>query len=553
MLDFHIQEFFGIQQQTDGALLPITSAVDARNMDTSDGNLSVAAGYTKHISTILTGSDTILKLIIARDSTPKYYVVTANKIYAWVYSTGTWSWSAIYTFSPVLTTTQVDYVQTQIGTDDYLIIATGDQQMVKVKLSTNAAEAFGTGALSFEGAVSSYDAGSKTITPSATLSAEAIRHAVLDGVTVNGVLLAVTSATASTIVLTEIPDPVPSSPQTCTIRGGGSNAECNFCDMYYGRFVAAGDPTNPCRLYWSAVAGSGRSIEDWLAVTGSADASGGYVEVGDASGDAITGICVLSSILVIFKRYSVYTMRGDRPSAYVVERVENFSEQMANASVAVKNDIPYYLTMSGVHYYDSTGIHAINQGIRYLNTFIQTLYSAATSKGAHCKEVLYFSCKVDSASTYDDTLIVYDITRGSYMIRDGFEIADMTVHDGHLYLINGSRYVYEFNLGTSYDGTAITAYWLTQKSDFGIKNTLKKPTSIMFRATSGALKLTAISGNSEYEIDRDLREDDDGFVSIHPTVSPGRTVQLKIENIAGGAFSITGGIQVFLEKVSSPK
>ena len=41
---YSIPEWYGIQQQLDGTLLPITSAYDARNMETGDGNLSVAKG-----------------------------------------------------------------------------------------------------------------------------------------------------------------------------------------------------------------------------------------------------------------------------------------------------------------------------------------------------------------------------------------------------------------------------------------------------------------------------------------------------------------------------
>ena len=69
MNSYRIQEFFGIQQQTDGTLLPETSAADARNIDTSDGNLSVAKGYAKHIATILPDTERVLKLIVARGAT----------------------------------------------------------------------------------------------------------------------------------------------------------------------------------------------------------------------------------------------------------------------------------------------------------------------------------------------------------------------------------------------------------------------------------------------------------------------------------------------------
>lgn len=546
MNSYRIQEFFGIQQQTDGTLLPATSAADARNIDTSDGNLSVAKGYAKYIATILPDTERILKLIVARGATVKWYVVTAKKIYVWASP----NWTTIYTFASALTTTQVDYVQTQIGTDDYLIIATGETQMIKVKISTDVAEAFGTGAYSFEGTVDSYNAGTKTITVHETLSAEAIRHAPLDGVTVNGTWLAVTSATSTTIVLTEVPGSAPTHAQTITIRGGGSNYSCNFCDMYFGRFFSCGDPTNPSRLYWSAVSGDGRTIEDWLAVEGSADASGGYVEIGDNGGDAIIGMTILSDRLIVFKRYSVYYLRGDRPSNYAVERVENFSERMSNASVVVKNNLPYYLTASGIQVYDGTGIVPINEGVRYLNTFFQTINSALQSKGVHAQNVFYFSCKVSSTAVYDDTVIVFDIARASYMIRNGFEIADMTVHDGIVYLINGSRYVYQFNSGTTYDGTAISAYWLTQETDLSAKGVEKQINRVMFRADSGRLILTLYGdGITRDEIDRPLSDDNGGFVSVPVRYTKSRTIQFKIENSAGSAFSIKGGIEAtFLDE-----
>ena len=539
MNSYRIQEFFGIQQQTDGTLLPETSAADARNIDTSDGNLSVAKGYTKYISTVLPDTERILKLIVARGATAKFYVVTAKKVYVYASS----AWNTVYTFATALTTTQIDYVQTQIATDDYLIIATGETQMLKIKISTDTAELFGTGALSFDGTVSSYDAGTKTITTNETLTAEAIRHAPLDGVTVNGVWMDVTSATSTTIVLADTPDSEPTHAQTCTIRGGGSTASCNFCDMYFGRFVSAGDPTAPSRLYWSAVSGDGRTIEDWLAVEGSADASGGYVEVGDNGGDAIIGLTVLSDRLVIFKRYSIYYLRGDRPSTYAVERVENFSERMSNASVVVRNNLPYYLTASGIQVYDGTGIVPISEGVRYLNTFFQTVNSALQSKGVHCQNVFYFSCKVSSASTYDDTVVVFDIARNAYMLRNGFEIADMTVHDGVIYLINGSRYVYQFNSGTTYDGTAISAYWLTQKTDLSAKGVVKQIKELMFRATAGRLVLTVYGDINEYSIDRITDGKGGGFVSLPVNIVPTRTFQIRIENKAGSAFSITGGIE----------
>ena len=550
-----IDQFYGIQQQTDSAQLPSSSAYDARNMDTSDGNLSVAKGFTKVISAIIPGSDTILKLIDARLAAIKHYVIAANAIYTYKSA----AWATVYTFGTKLTSAaQIDYVQTQIGGVDYLIIATGESQMVKVNLSSDAAELFGTGALSYDSTVDSYNAGTLTVTLTATLSAEAQRHAPLDGITINGTWLDVASASSSTVVLADTPDVDPVATNTATIRGGGSSASCDLCDMFVGRLFAAGDPTNPSRLYWSAVPGDGRTIEDWLAVEGSEDASGGYVEIGDNSGDAISGITVLASKILIHKKYSKYTLRGDRPSNFVIDRVDNYSEQCSNASVVVINDIPYWLTASGVYAFDDTGVQPINNGVRYLNTFVKTIYSTLNSRGAFSDNVMYFTCKVASASTYDDTIIVIDLSRSSdigvnYMIRDGFQVADITVQDGHVYMVSSDRYVCEFEVGTSYDGDPINAYWMTQKSDLGAILLKKRMTTMMFRSTDGFIRVTANPLSNTKIVDKVLSDMDDGFAVLAFEMSPTRLVQAKIENVAGGYFSITGGVEMIYESEKTPR
>lgn len=544
---YQIREFFGIQQQKDGVLLPAESAADARNVDTSDGNLRVAYGYSKHIPTIIPGNDRILRILVARGTTPKFYVVTENKIYA--YSDG--AWSGIYTFLPALTTTQISYYQTQISSVDYLIIATGNTQMVKVKLADNTAETFGTGEYAFQGTVSSYNAATKVVTLSAALTAEAIRHAPLDGITVDGTLLSVVSAAGATVTLSDTPEAEPTSGKTATIRGGGSNAKCNFVNMHYGRLICAGDPEHPCRLYWSAVPGDGRTYEDWLAVEGSEDASGGSVEVGDASGDAIIGISVLATETLIFKRYSNYRLRGDKPSTYVVERVENFAEQMSNASVVVKYNTPHFLTMSGLNYYDGTGVLPIDQGVRYLKTFFKTISSVMQSKGIHCNNVLYFTCKVNPASMYDDTIIQYDIARASYMLRDGFEIADLVVHDGRMYLVNGNRYIYEFNAGNDYDGEPISAYWRTQRTDLGAKNVRKQISSLMFRSSGGGMMKLTVSGDNSASVPFYSRLPD-GITQIDVRADQSVMIDFTFENEAGSQFSIEGGLDILLEKEKKP-
>ena len=542
-----INEFFGIQQHKDGALLPVGSARDCRNVTTVDGNLSVAKGYAKYIEDIVPGSDRILKLIKMRGDTPKDYVVTANKIY----SHDGDKWNTLYTFSTALTTKQIDYVQTLVGPDDCLIIATGQTQMLKVKLSDDTVVLFGTGEYSFQGTVLSYNAGTKVVTLSASLSAEALRHAPLDGITIDGTWLAVTTATGATVTLTEAPAVAPVSPNAATIRGGGSTAQCNFVETYFGRLLACGDPSNPSRLYWSAVSGDGRTIEDWLSVEGSADASGGYAEVGESSGDGLRGFKTLATEMFLLKRHTVFRLFGDTPSTFNFQQVETFSELSSNASIVVKYNAPYFLTGTGIKYYDGTGVLPLNGGIRFINTFIQTISSVEESKGVHADNMLYFSCKVDPDSVYDDTLIVYDISRtfsessyGSYTIRDGFQIADMVSYDGSIYLINDKRYVYLFNDGESYDGAVIDAYWSTQFTDMGNKLKQYQVTHVVFRGGEGKMSITIDYDQAHKSKSVEVFDEKAPAKSVRIDTDNASAFGLTVRNQYGSAFSINGGIQI---------
>ena len=546
---YQIQEFLGIEQQKDSSLLPAGSAYDARNIDASDGNMRVAKGFVRHIVEAIPDSDKVLKLIVSRGTTPRFYVVAAENIYA--HDVG--AWKIIHTFDRPLTTSQVDYLQTRIGADDYIIVATGETQMVKIKLSDNTAVPFGTGLYSFEGSLTAYDEAARIATLSAALSEEALRHAPLDGVTINGVWYAVATAEGATVTLRDAPEEAPAVGSMATVRGGGSDLKCNFIDMYYSRLFAAGDPDNPCRLYWSAVVGDGRSIEDWLAVEGSADASGGYVEIGESSGDPIVGLVLLSSQILIFKRYGVYRLYGDRPSTYTIERVENASRSMSNAGAVVKYDTPFYLTLDGINYYDGTGVLPMNNGVRFLRRFLSTVSSVANSKAIHQDNKLYFTCRVDPDKTSDDSIIVYDIGRGTFMIRDGFTVTDICAFDGRIYMLNEDRYVYEFDAGDSYDGKPIYAYWRTQPTDLNFKHATKKVKEMLFRGVDGVVNVTVRAGNNRaYSRKQVFSSQDDGFTSVLFRVNQARVFEIMFENVAGGQFGINGGVDILWEKENKP-
>ena len=545
---YSIPEWYGIQQQLDGTLLPITSAYDARNMETGDGNLSVAKGYEKLVGVVVPGDARLLKLIAVRGSTKKFYAVTQEYIYVWNESAPT-VWTQVYTFSPELTSSQVDALQTRIGDRDVILVATGQSQMVKIYTDTDTASAFGAGLYSYEGTVSSYDPDTMTVTLASALDAEAKRRATTYGITIADYyydVYDIPDNDLTKVVLTAAMLYTPTAGDTVTVRGGGSDESVAYVELYSNRLFAAGDPSAPYRLYWSAVPGDGRTIEDWLSVDGSYDASGGYVEVGDGSDDSIIGLTALSNQLIVWKRYSVWRLYGDRPSTYTLERVDNESDLMSNDGVIVKYDAPYLLMPNGIYTYNSVSVVPVDNGVRYLRRFFEDLCpDVSNSRAAFWNNRLYMTCKVDADHTYDDTVIVFDITRNSYMIRDGFQIADIAAIGSDIYLLTPERYVCRFEQGTSYDGEPISAYWYTQPTDFGRKMNRHQAMALYSHITGDGAKVTVIGDYLSHEKTLTPLTARAGYTTLRFQTDRQYFIQYKFENIDGGTFSLNGGINLY--------
>ena len=269
------------------------------------------------------------------------------------------------------------------------------------------------------------------------------------------------------------------------------------------------------------------------------------MEVGDTTADPIIGICELSTQILIFKRYSIYRLYGDRPSYYTVERVEKFTENMSNAGVAVKTDIPYWLTKSGIKLFNGADMQLLDGGQNYLCSFIDTIKTVSQSKAFTAKGKLYFTCRVANTGTYDDSLIVYDSVNNTYMVRDGFKIADMCAFENTIYLINDTGYLYEFDKGDKYDGQAISAYWQTQPTDLTMKMVNKQLKELFFRAEGTVIIIETKNGSQANRERRVIQNDD--MIDLPMNNQPCRRFSIKLSNEAGSHFTIYGGIQIWYE------
>lgn len=125
---YSIDRFVGINQGVDENSLSPVYSTDAVNMDTSNGNLSVAKGYTRYIADPLPSTGAIDRLLNFRSASGDMPVVlTAGKLYA--YTGG--EWALIYTYAEYSSTLRYDAITLRLGLTDYLVIADGEHQLLK--------------------------------------------------------------------------------------------------------------------------------------------------------------------------------------------------------------------------------------------------------------------------------------------------------------------------------------------------------------------------------------------------------------------------------------
>jgi hypothetical protein len=315
-----------------------------------------------------------------------------------------------------------------------------------------------------------------------------------------------------------------------------------------------GRPRIPEPALLEKAPGDGRSIEDWTADDASENTGGGHVEVGDTSGDPITGLVAMSNQLLIFKRSSIYRLLGDRPGNYRVYRVSAETERCAHTACMKSGDMPCWLTKAGIFYYDGQNAQRLFNA-RNIQGFLAGARVTAT-KAAKNRDLLYFTAYEgsESATACDNAMVVYDTLRRTYMIRRGFTAADICAADGTLYLIGEGRYVCRFDEGDDYDGAPIEAYWDTPLTDLDGKPQIKLLMEMYFRGRGltvsgeGAVVCVEAQAGRSRSLYRYLMPEEIEDVLEMPLKNEGRTFRFRFRNEAGSRFEIQGGVQILFQQ-----
>ena len=319
---------------------------------------------------------------------------------------------------------------------------------------------------------------------------------------------------------------------------GCSDIAVSYIAMYRSRLFAAGDYSNPNRLYYSKLPGGSRSIEDWGPDQDSPSVEGGHIEIGTTSGDPITAICAMSNQLLIFKQSSIYRLIGDRPGNFTVELIASDSPPVADTATAVWRDLIYYVSDGGLGCFNGVDAAPMPDARRIKR--IMEGADTGDSRMAIVGDRLFFTVKKNG----ETRLLEYDLTRRTYMQYGGFEACDLAADGGSLIIANSARYLERWGEGDDFDGVPIAAYWDTPLTDLGDKSVIKSLRGICLRGESGGGLTVEASAGTVSESRSLLLPESPSEVAEVPLSNEGRTFRIGISNDSGSRFRLVGGLEL---------
>jgi hypothetical protein len=369
---------------------------------------------------------------------------------------------------------------------------------------------------------------------------------------VSGVYYLVTAITNGTTAYTD--NQADSTLVTAVPTDNGIMPATKYLTQYQGRVFAAGDPSNPMRLYFSEPS----EPENWPSVN--------YLDINSGDGYTITGIVNFSNSIIIHKNddsgngsvYLLYipdsTGTSGTDNWYLVKSPSAYGGQSGKALVFF-NNLLAFINAKGVYALSGADLaqSAADSNVGRFQTDSHSFDIEPTIlamkqtmikniAGINYKNKMWFSIPSTSSSTKLDTVLQYDYLRisnndqntGAWSKFDNHNVNNFTEHAGNLYggssVANG--YVYTLDTGHNDISSAINSYYITS----GISGLAEHKDNIkvwryliVWFECSGLWNLTV-----EYLLDYGITYSDPIYISLSPGGSLWGSAIYNVSNWGGG-------------------
>ncbi len=137
------QSFGGVRQDENDYIASPDSSPDACNMNTLDGSLTVATGFSRVVPTTLTPEAPFRRLYVYARPTGNVYLI-ADRDCLYAYNAAEARWLMLYQLGYAIDADLFDFLELKIGSDTRLLIAYGKEPMVLWDGESDTVTSFGS-------------------------------------------------------------------------------------------------------------------------------------------------------------------------------------------------------------------------------------------------------------------------------------------------------------------------------------------------------------------------------------------------------------------------
>lgn len=224
--------------------------------------------------------------------------------------------------------------------------------------------------------------------------------------------------------------------------------------------------SDPSTLYWS----DSFAPETWPPIN--------YWDIAKGDGDRITALALLLGDLVIFKRYSIHTLRGSSLDDFRYDLVVPDVGAVGPRALVQDEMYLYFVADDGIYVYNGAKVDNLSRKkipVLWEGINQEHLHKAAAGKW---NGLLWFALP-EGSSTTNNLVLVFDPEVGSWWPWRGIAASCFIEYNTGIELrfYAGSAvdgYVLQQDVGYSDAGTAINSYWKGKAFDIGSPAYLKK-------------------------------------------------------------------------------
>jgi len=227
-------------------------------------------------------------------------------------------------------------------------------------------------------------------------------------------------------------------------------ADGQFCVLHKEKLFTV-PKSDPSTLKWS----DSFQPESWPEVN--------YWDIEKGDGDIITVLVPYLGELTIFKRYSIYSLRGTSLDDFRLDLIEPNIGAVGPRAVVFEGMYLYFVADDGIYVYNGAKTENLTRNK------IPCLWSRVNNEHLHkavagrWDGLLWFAVPVDG-STYNNLVLVYNPKTSAWWPWSGINISCLQeFNDGkQLLLYAGSSvdgYILQQDVGYSDAGNAIVSYW----------------------------------------------------------------------------------------------